>query len=578
MFSRKLWIEAKTENISLIVSILFGVILGGLIVSQSWLLSTIISRVFQYNYSVIDIQPLLIGLVLVILGRGLAVFGRELSSGVVSIRLRAYLKSKLLSHLQGISPLILTSERAGELSTTLIQGVDRLDLYFRAYLPQLFISTLLPLLILWVVFPIDWISGIILLVTAPLIPLFMVLIGKQAEKETVRQWKLLQILGGHFLEVLQGLNTLKIFGLSKKQSEIIRNVSDRYALVTLKVLRIAFLSALTMEMLATISTAIIAVQIGIRLLYGQISFFQSLFILILAPDFYFPLRQLGAAYHSGMEGIQAAERIFEILNIPSMGSTGNVAQTRYNHISRSPDIQFNNVYYSYQNGDRVSLDGIELHISPNRITTLVGPTGSGKSTILSLLLKFISPDKGMITVSGTDLQAINSKDWRSQVAWVPQFPYLFNDTVMANLLIAKPSASTTEIITAAERAHLHSIVSNLPNGYDTYIGEGGSRLSGGQAQRIAIARALLKNSWLLLMDEPTKNLDLETEEIISDALEQLTSSKTVLIIAHRLSTIRKSDQIVVLNKGRVVQVGSPEKLETVGGLYKDLVYRVNQLP
>ena len=200
MFSRKLWIEAKTENISLIVSILFGVILGGLIVSQSWLLSTIISRVFQYNYSVIDIQPLLIGLVLVILGRGLAVFGRELSSGVVSIRLRAYLKSKLLSHLQVISPLYLTSERAGELSTTLIQGVDRLDLYFRAYLPQLFISTLLPLLILWVVFPIDWISGIILLVTAPLIPLFMVLIGKQAEKETVRQWKLLQILGGHFLE------------------------------------------------------------------------------------------------------------------------------------------------------------------------------------------------------------------------------------------------------------------------------------------------------------------------------------------------------------------------------------------
>ena len=578
MFSRKLWIEAKTENISLIVSILFGVILGGFIISQAWLLSAIISRVFQYNYSVVDIQPLLIGLILVIFGRGLAVFGRELSSGVVSIRLRAYLKSKLLSHLQEISPVYLTSERAGELSTTLIQGVDRLDSYFRDYLPQLFISTLLPLLILWVVFPKDWISGIVLLVTAPLIPLFMFLIGKQAEKETIRQWKLLQMLGGHFFEVLQGLNTLKIFGLSKKQSEIIRNVSDQYALVTLRVLRIAFLSALTLETLATISTAIIAVQIGLRLLYGQISFFNSMFILILAPDFYFPLRQLGAAYHSGMEGIQAAERIFEILNIPSMESTRIVARNRNSLISRSSDIQFKNVNYFYSYGDRVSLDGIEIHIPPNSITTLVGPTGSGKSTIFSLLLKFISPEKGTITVSGIDLQNIDSNHWRNQIAWVPQFPYLFNDTVKANLLVANPSANASEIISAAERAHLHSFVSGLPDGYDTFIGEGGSRLSGGQAQRIAIARAFLKNAWLILMDEPTKNLDLETEEIISDTFEQLTCNKTVLIIAHRLSTIRKSDQIVVLDKGRVVQVGSPEKLATVGGLYQDLVNKGYKKP
>lgn len=577
MFSRKLWIEAKKESISLIVSILFGVILGGMIIFQAWLLSTIISRVFQYNYSVDDTQPLLIGLALVILGRGLAVFGRDLSSGVVSIRLRAYLKSNLLSHIQRISPVYLTSERAGELSTTLIQGVDRLDLYFRSYLPQLFISTLLPILILWVVFPKDWISGLILLVTAPLIPLFMVLIGKQAQKETARQWKLLQLLGGHFLEVLQGLNTLKIFNLSKKQSEIIRNVSNQYAMVTLNVLRIAFLSALTMEMLATISTAIIAVQVGLRLLYGQISFLNSLFILILAPDFYFPLRQLGAAYHSGMDGIQSAERIFEILDFPLMDIPKNENQNRICFASAPPDIQFQNVNYSYQNRTRASLDGIDFQIPSNSITTLVGPTGSGKSTILSLLLKFILPEKGMITLSGTDLQKINSDDWRKQISWVPQFPYLFNDTVRANLLVAKPSADVSEVISAAERAHLHSFVSKLPDGYDTYIGEGGSKLSGGQAQRIAIARAFLKNSWLLLMDEPTKNLDLETEEMISDSFEQLTRNKTVLIIAHRLSTIRKSGQIVVLDKGRIVQVGSPENLVSSSGLYKDLMFGDDQI-
>jgi len=446
-----------------------------------------------------------------------------------------------------------------------------LDAYFRTYLPQVFIAAILPVIVLWVVFPIDWISGLVFVLTAPLIPVFMILIGRQADKETQKQWRLLGRLGGHFHEVIQGLKTLKVFGLSKVQTKVIRSVSDQYASVTIKVLRIAFLSGFVLEILATISTAVIAVQIGLRLLYGQIELTESLFILILAPDFYFPFRQLGAAYHSGMEGIHAAERIFEILSLPTMSHPVSHSRSAHTAGLKVGSIKFRNVHFAYHRDELETLKGVNFDLPVNSATAFVGPTGAGKSTILSLILKFIQPSAGEITVSGTDLQAVENRWWWDRISWVPQFPYLFNDTVEANLLIAKPAASREEILDAVHKANLHAFINSLPDGFATKIGERGTRLSGGQAQRLAIARAYLKDAPLLIFDEPTKNLDVESEGQIRESLACLADQKTLVMVAHRISSVRFVDQIIVLNHGEISQIGSHQNLIAREGVYRRLV-------
>lgn len=576
MFSRDLWKIARSEKLSLLATILFGVILGGFIVSQAWLLSSIIAGVFLQQNTLGEIRHALIGLLLIILGRGLATFGRERSAGGASINIRSNLRRTLFQHLHKVSPNEISAERTGELTATLIQGIDHLDAYFRIYLPQVFITAILPLIVLWVVFPIDWISGLVFVLTAPLIPVFMILIGRQADKETHKQWKMLGRLGGHFHDVLQGLKTLKAYGLSKSQSKVIRSVSDQYASVTLKVLRIAFLSGFVLEILATISTAVIAVQIGLRLLYGQIDFAESLFILILAPDFYFPFRQLGAAYHSGMEGIHSAERIFEITSLPTMPQTVSHTRHHYSDGWSFGPIEFQDVCFSYNQEELETLREINFHLPINATTALVGPTGAGKSTILSLILKFIQPSSGLITVAGNNLQDVESRWWWDQISWVPQFPYLFNDTVEANLLIAKPAASRQEIIEALRKANLLDFINSLPEGTATKIGEKGTRFSGGQAQRLAIARAYLKDAPFLILDEPTKNVDVESEEQIRESLHLLAARKTLLIVAHRLSSVRFADQIIVLDSGKVSQIGHHQDLLASDGVYRSLVYPVGK--
>ena len=426
---------------------------------------------------------------------------------------------------------------------------------------------IVPVLVLGVVFPIDWLTGLIFVLTAPLIPLFMVLIGKEAEKRTDHQWKLLGRLSGHFLDVLQGLRTLKAFGLSQRQGKVIRSMSEEYAAVTLGVLRIAFLSALTLELLATISTAVVAVQIGLRLMYARIDFASSLFILILAPEFYFPLRQLGAAFHAGMDGIAAAGSIFSLLktNEDSGVVTDQAA------IRQGVEIQFEDVVFAYQEGDRPSLRGVTFNVPGGKHTAIIGANGAGKSTIFSLLLGFIQPDGGKIRAGGYDLNEISIDDWRKKMSWVPQSPYLFHDTLANNIRVARPDASEAEIFSAAQKANLEEFIASLPEGYETVIGERGVRLSGGQAQRIAIARAFLRNADLVLMDEPASSLDLASEQVFRQAVSALCKGRTVVTISHRIGTIRAADQIVVLDEGVVRQVGTYAELSAKPGLYHNLV-------
>jgi len=319
-------------------------------------------------------------------------------------------------------------------------------------------------------------------------------------------------------------------------------------------------------MLATLSVAIVAVEIGLRLLAGGIGFEQALFLLVIAPEFYLPLRALGAKFHAGTEGKAAAERLFAVLDMPISVEARHVVP-----LPSNLDIRFEDLHYAY--GDRPALDGLSFALEAGQRVALVGASGSGKSTTAALLLRFIAPDSGRIRVGDLDLQAIPPDEWRARIGWVSQSPYLFNATIAENIRLSKPEASDDELIAAARAASAHDFIEALPQGYATVCGERGQRLSGGQAQRIAIARAFLRDAPLLILDEATANLDPETEAEIDAAITRLMAGRATLMIAHRLKTVVRADRIVVLEAGRAVEQGTHAALLAASGVYRRLVER-----
>ncbi len=572
--------ETKNARAALLLTVALGWGAGAVTVLQARYISRIVSGVFLEGWTLVEVQPLIIALLVLALARAGLLWGGEVAAFEVAGRVKTGLRQRLFTHLMALGPAYTRGERSGELSNTLVEGIEALEAYLSQYLPQLALAALVPLTILSFVFPLDVLSGFVLLVTAPLIPLFMVLIGSLADALTQRQWTLLSRLSAHFLDVLQGLTTLKMFGRSREQVAVIARVSDQFRDATMGVLRVAFLSALVLEMVATISTAIVAVEVGLRLLYAQLSFEQALFVLILAPEFYLPLRLLGTRFHAGVAGVTAAHRVFQVLEtVPTANRGRQTAGRETDAVSGQPSavrqdpsvIIFDSVHYAYDNGDRAALNGVSLKVRAAQKVALVGPSGAGKSTIAFLLLRFIEPTAGTITVDGRSLSEIPAAAWRERVAWVPQNPYLFHATIAENIALARPFASQAEIVRAAQQACAHSFVEALPDKYDTVIGERGARLSGGEAQRIALARAFLKDAPIIILDEATSNLDPDTEDELQAAIARLVQEKMVLVIAHRLATALSADQIVVLDQGRVVERGTHATLARQNGLYHKLV-------
>ncbi len=568
----RLFRHVRSVRLSIAALVALSILTAVFIIMQAHYLAHIVNAVFLDRQGLSQVAIPLALLLLVMIARATLIWGSEVTAQSAACTVKKTLRQRLFAHLLRLGPLYAKGERSGELVQTLSEGVESLDAYFSQFIPQLCAALVHPELILVVIFTSDWLSGVILLVTMPLLPFFMLLIGKQAGAMTRRRWQVLSQMSAHFLDVLQGLPTLKLFGRGPAQRETVRRVSERFGAITLQVLRIAFLSSLVLEMGATICTAIIAVEIGLRLLYGTMPFAQAFFILLLTPEFFGPLRSLGTQFHASMSSSAGAQRIFDILELPAQ------EQQQRSVLASVPDrprsLEFRDVSVSYRLPDgecQPALHGVSFSVQAGQIVALVGPSGAGKSTIAHLLLRFLEPDQGQICVDGAPLHCFPAREWRGQIAWQPQRPTLFDLSVMENIRLGRPSATRDEVVHAARQACMHDEIQALPKGYDTIAGERGSRLSVGQIQRIGLARAFLKNAPILVLDEATSMLDPEGEEQVLGAIETLAHERIVIMITHRLNTIRTADAIILLNEGRVVDAGPHAALLRRSAMYAALM-------
>lgn len=538
---------ARSTRLFLGAVVALGLAGAGLVVGQAMLIAEIVVGAFEDGLDGAALRTPLLLLAAVALGRGLVAWMTELAAHRASAAVKSELRGRLLERAADLGPGWLSGQRTGSLVALATRGVDALDDYFSRYLPQLGLAIVVPVAVLARIVTEDWVSAAIIVVTLPLIPLFMILIGMATQSRMDRQWRLLSRLSGHFLDVVEGLPTLKVFGRAKAQAESIRKITDDYRQATMRTLRIAFLSSFALELLATLSVALVAVTIGMRLVHGELDLYTGLVILVLAPEAYLPLRQVGAQYHAAAEGLAAAEEIFEVLETQVTAAQGTAAVP-----ASGLRIELDGVAVRYAGRGEDSPGPVSLTVEPGECVALTGPSGAGKSTLLQVLLGFVTPSAGRVRVGDVDLAGLAPEQWRERIAWVPQRPHLFAGTIAENVRLARPGAADAEVTAALVDAGAWEFVRALPRGADTHLGEGGVGLSAGQRQRLALARAFLADRPVLLLDEPTAALDGETEAAVVEAVRRLAVGRTVLLVVHRPALLALADRVVRVGAGPAV--------------------------
>lgn len=553
--------RAKIARKSLTSAIVFGSLNGLLLVPEAWLLARSVMAVVFGHETLGRVAPFLWAIAGLVLLRAILSHAATVAAVAASVCVKTEVRQALHTKIGRLGPGLPDGLRTGDLANLLVEGVDALDNYYATYLPQMAVAAFLPFALLAFVFRADWVSGIILLIGAPLIPIFMIIIGRGTERLNQTQWRQLALMSAHFFDVVEGLSTLKLFGASRDAATLIGRMSDEYRQSTMRVLRVAFLSSLVLEFFTTLGVAMIAVFVGFRLYYGQLQFLPSFFVLLLAPEFFRPLRAMGTQYHARMEAIAAAERIVELLERPEPEVPG---------AAPAPPavgcIRLEGVSFAYEAG-RPALRRIDMTLAPGERVALVGPSGSGKSTVARLLLGLAQPKTGRVMLNGRDLRDIAPGSWFERVSWMPQRPTLFAGTIAENIRLGAPDAPIEAVIRAAQAAAADSFIRRLPQGYATTIGERGQGLSGGEIRRVALARAMLKPADLLVLDEAEASVDRETACLIYDAIGRLDRKTTVLQIVHRLESAETADRILLLRDGCIVEEGTPTSLCSTGGDY-----------
>ncbi|MGX9462668.1 heme ABC transporter permease/ATP-binding protein CydD [Shewanella sp. A14] len=578
------WLKSQQSScgIFLKLSILCGVLNGIAIVGQAYCIARILQGVIMQNMSISELNIEFIGLIVLLLIRALLAQVRERVSFEAGKRLRSDIRHAVLHKLVDLGPVFIKGKPAGAWATLLFEQVEDLHDYYAKYAPQMMLSGFIPLLILVCVLPLNWAAAAILLTTAPLIPLFMILVGMGAADANRKNVNALSRLSGHFMDRLKGLQTVKLFYRGEAELVNIETASEDFRARTMSVLRLAFLSSAVLEFFAAVSIAVLAVYFGFSYLghldfghYGVgISLFTGMFVLILAPEFFQPLRDLGTHYHAKAQAIGAAESLVELLEYQVEGDV-DVTQAKSHFSADSISIQAIDLEVFSPGGQRL-VGPISFTLPAGEHWAIVGPSGAGKTSLLNVLLGFL-PYKGSLLVNHQALSSLQLADWRRHLAWLGQDPQLFHGTVRDNIALANPQLTDPQIMTLLEQANISDFVQQNPQGLDLIISDQSAGVSVGQAQRFALARALAQPAKLFLLDEPTASLDAQSEQFVLASLQQAMHAASALTVTHRLDDLQAMDNVLVMDNGLIVQQGHVNELEHVDGLLAQMLNKQEEI-
>jgi ATP-binding cassette, subfamily C, bacterial CydD len=547
--------QAGCHKTGLPLSVLAGLLSGLLIIIQAWILATLLHALIIESPPKTTVISLIIAFIVIVLLRALNNYWREKINFSVGLHLRRHIRQQVLNRLEALGPAYLSQTTAGNWSTLLVEQIEDLQDFYARYLPQMKLAMMIPVMILIAVLPINWVAALILFITAPLIPIFMVLVGMGAADVNRRHFIALGRLSGHFLDRLKSIETIKLFNQSAQQTQLIQQASEDFRQRTMEVLRMAFMSSAVLEFFASVSIAIVAVYFGFSYLgelnfgdYGMgISLFAGFFALILAPEFFQPLRDLGSFYHAKAQAIAAADSIYQFLYEDQLVITNNPQKQLPLPLKQivAKDLEI------LTNDGKQLLGPISFTLQANKHIGLIGKSGIGKTTLINALLGFL-PYRGSLTINGIELNSLDLAQWRKQISWVGQNPYLPATTIRTNIVLANPHCDDQTLTNMTNVTHLDEFITQLPEGLDTPIGDDATRLSLGQAQRIAVARALIKPSQLLILDEPTASLDKASAVIVNQALASAAQTRTVITITHHHDDLSHYDEIWQLSEDQLI--------------------------